>query len=147
MIDGGKGQLSSAIEALEARGVDGLAVVGLAKRLEELFLPGQMDPVVLPRTSASLRMLQVLRDEAHRFAVSYHRKLRARRTLGSGLDGVPGIGPSRRQALLQAFGSVRRLREADVGEIASVKGFSLKLARELKSHLEPDRADPVEDRS
>ena len=147
MIDGGKGQLSSAIEALEARGVDGLAVVGLAKRLEELFLPGQMDPVVLPRTSASLRMLQVLRDEAHRFAVSYHRKLRARRTLGSGLDGVPGIGPSRRQALLQAFGSVRRLREADVGEIASVKGFSLKLARELKSHLEPGRADPEEGRS
>ena len=147
MIDGGKGQLSSAIEALKARGVDGLAVVGLAKRLEELFLPGQMDPVVLPRTSASLRMLQVLRDEAHRFAVSYHRKLRARRTLGSGLDGVPGIGPSRRQALLQAFGSVRRLREADVGEIASVKGFSLKLARELKSHLEPGRADPEEGRS
>ncbi len=147
MIDGGKGQLSSAMEALEARGVDGLAVVGLAKRLEELFLPGRMDPVVLPRTSASLRMLQVLRDEAHRFAVSYHRKLRARRTLGSGLDGVPGIGPSRRQALLQAFGSVRRLREADVGEIASVKGFSLKLARELKSHLEPGRADPEEGRS
>ncbi len=147
MIDGGKGQLSSAIEALGALGVDGLAVVGLAKRLEELFLPGQGEAVILPRTSASLRMLQVLRDEAHRFAVSYHRKLRARRTLGSGLDGVPGIGPSRRQALLQAFGSVRRLREADEGEIAKVKGFSLKLARELKSHLEPGRADPEEGRS
>ena len=142
MIDGGKGQLSSAMEALAALGVDRPAVVGLAKRLEELFLPGHADPVVLPRTSASLRMLQVLRDEAHRFAVSYHRKLRARRTLGSGLDGVPGIGPSRRRALLQAFGSVRRLREAEEGEIARVKGFSLKLARHLKTHLHRD--DPEE---
>ena len=147
MIDGGKGQLSSAIEALGALGVDGLAVVGLAKKLEELFLPGQGDPVVLPRTSASLRMLQVLRDEAHRFAVSYHRKLRTRRTLGSDLDGVPGIGPGRRQALLQAFGSLRRLREAGVDEIAGVKGFSHKLARQLKSHLAADRDDPGESRS
>ena len=145
MIDGGKGQLSSAMEALAALGVDRPAVVGLAKRLEELFLPGHADPVVLPRTSASLRMLQVLRDEAHRFAVSYHRKLRARRTLGSGLDGVPGIGPSRRRALLQAFGSVRRLREAEEGEIARVKGFSLKLARHLKTHLHRD--DPEGGRS
>ena len=145
MIDGGKGQLSSAMEALAALGVDRPAVVGLAKRLEELFLPGHADPVVLPRTSASLRMLQVLRDEAHRFAVSYHRKLRARRTLGSGLDGVPGIGPSRRRALLQAFGSVRRLREAEEGEIARVKGFSLKLARHLKTHLRRD--DPEGGRS
>ena len=142
MIDGGKGQLSSAIEVLAALGADGPAVVGLAKRLEEIFLPGQADPVILPRTSASLRMLQVLRDEAHRFAVSYHRKLRARRTLGSGLDGVPGIGPSRRRALLQAFGSVRRVREAEEAEIARLKGFSLKLARQVKSHL--NRDDPEE---
>ena len=145
MIDGGKGQLSSAVEALAGLGVDSPAVVGLAKRLEELFRPGQADPVVLPRTSASLRMLQVLRDEAHRFAVSYHRKLRARRTLGSGLDGVPGIGPSRRRALLQAFGSVRRLRKAEEAEIARLKGFSLKLARQVKSHL--NRGDPEESRS
>lgn len=142
MIDGGKGQLSSATQALAALGVDGPAVVGLAKRLEEIFLPGQADPVILPRTSASLRMLQVLRDEAHRFAVSYHRKLRARRTLGSGLDGVPGIGPTRRRALLQAFGSVRRVREAEEAEIARLKGFSLKLARQVKSHL--NRDDPEE---
>ena len=147
MIDGGKGQLSSAIEALGTLGVDSLAVVGLAKKLEELFLPGQGDPVILPRSSASLRMLQVLRDEAHRFAVSYHRKLRTRRTLGSDLDDVPGIGPRRRQALLQAFGSLRRLREAEVDEIAGVKGFSLRLARELKSHLARDRGDPGESRS
>ena len=145
MVDGGKGQLSSAVEALAGLGVDSPAVVGLAKRLEELFRPGQADPVVLPRTSASLRMLQVLRDEAHRFAVSYHRKLRARRTLGSGLDGVPGIGPGRRRALLQAFGSVRRLREAEEAEIARLKGFSLKLARQVKSHL--NRGDPEESRS
>lgn len=137
LIDGGKGQLSSALAALAEIGVGGVAVVGLAKRLEELFQPDRSDPVLLPKASASLRMLQVLRDEAHRFALSYHRKLRGKRTLASGLDGVPGIGPKRRQALLRAFGSVRRVREAQVEQIAGVAGFSLKLARELKSHLAP----------
>ena len=138
LIDGGKGQLSSAVAALAELGIDEVPVIGLAKRLEEIFQPGQSDPVLLPRASASLRMLQVLRDEAHRFAVNYHRKLRGKRTLTSGLDSVPGIGPKRRQALLREFGSVRRLREADVEQIASVKGFSLKLARDLKQHLVPE---------
>ncbi|MDP7449801.1 MAG: excinuclease ABC subunit UvrC, partial [Candidatus Latescibacteria bacterium] len=144
MIDGGKGQLSSAMAALGELGIDGVPVVGLAKRLEEIFRPGESQPLILPRASASLRMLQVLRDEAHRFAVSYHRKLRGKRTLSSGLDGVPGIGPKRRQALLQEFGSMRRLREAGVEEIAGVKGFSQKLARELKSHLLPEATESVE---
>ena len=98
-------------------------------------------PLILPRASASLRVLQVLRDEAHRFAVGYHRKLRGKRTLSSGLDKVPGIGPKRRQALLQEFGSIRRLRQAHVDEIAGVKGFSPKLAEQLKSHLEPEGAE------
>ena len=138
MIDGGKGQLASAVSALDGLGMKAQAVVGLAKRLEEIFVPGQRDSRLLPRTSASLRLLQVLRDEAHRFALSYHRKLRGKRTLTSALDRVPGIGPKRRTALLQAFGSVQRLREADVEEIAGVKGFSVKLARDLKSHLQAE---------
>ena len=136
MIDGGKGQLSSARAALVELGVDEQPVVGLAKRLEEIFAPDRDGPLLLPKTSASLRLLQVLRDEAHRFAVSYHRKLRAKRTIASSLDKIPGIGPKRRQALLQTFGSVQRLREADVEQIAAVKGFSQKLARDLKGHLE-----------
>ncbi|MFH1569804.1 MAG: excinuclease ABC subunit UvrC [Gemmatimonadota bacterium] len=136
MIDGGKGQLSSARAALAELGVEGQAVVGLAKRLEELFLPGRAEPLLLPRASASLRLLQVLRDEAHRFALAYHRKLRTSRTLSSSLDQIPGIGPKRRQALLQAFGSVQRLREAEVDQIAGVRGLSRKLAQDLKTHLE-----------
>jgi excinuclease ABC subunit C len=140
MIDGGKGQLSSALAALDELGVEGVPVVGLAKRLEEIFRPGESAPLLLPKASASLRLLQVLRDEAHRFAVSYHRKLRGKRTLASDLDAVPGIGPKRRQALLREFGSIHRLRQADVEQIARVKGFSVQLARALKNHLSPDTA-------
>ena len=136
MIDGGKGQLSSAQQALGELGHQGQPVVGLAKRLEEIFVPGQSEPLLLPKTSASLRLLQVLRDEAHRFAVSYHRKLRGKRTLTSALDDIPGIGKKRRTALLREFGSVERLRQADAEQIAGVRGFSLKLAQDLKSHLE-----------
>jgi len=142
MVDGGKGQLSSSLQALAELGIEDQPVVGLAKRLEEIFLPGQSKPLLLSKTSASLRLLQMLRDEAHRFALEYHRKLRGKRTLTSVLDQIPGIGPRRRTALLQTFGSVRRIREAKVEEIAAVKGFSLKLAEELKAHLErPD--EPV----
>ena len=137
MIDGGKGQLSSALAALDELGIHEVPVVGLAKRLEEIFQPNESQPLLLPRASSSLRMLQVLRDEAHRFAITYHRKLRGKRTLKSELDEIPGIGPKRRQALLQEFGSIRRLREASVKELAAVKGFSLKLAEELKTRLEP----------
>ena len=136
MIDGGKGQLSSAVQALSKVGAGDLFVVGLAKRLEEIFVPGRSESVLLPKASASLRLLQTLRDEAHRFAVNYHRKLRGKRTIASALDRVPGIGPKRRTLLLQEFGSVQRLREAEVEQIAGVKGFSAKLARELKTHLD-----------
>ena len=136
MLDGGKGQLSSALEALRELGLENQPVIGLAKRLEEVFLPGQSKPLLLPKTSASLRLLQILRDEAHRFALEHHRKLRGKRTLTSALDAIPGIGPTRRTALLQTFGSVRRLREISVEEIAQVKGFSMKLAEELKTYLD-----------
>jgi excinuclease ABC subunit C len=138
LIDGGKGQLSSAVDALRQLEVYDLPVVGLAKRLEEVFVPGQSEAILLPRASASLRLLQVLRDEAHRFAVTHHRKLRTKRTIASDLDDIPGIGPKRRQALLREFGSVRQLREAAPEKIASVKGVSLKLAHQLKQHLRPD---------
>ena len=135
MIDGGKGQLASAVETLRQLGLADQPVVGLAKKLEELFLPGAGDSLLLPRTSASLRLLQVLRDEAHRFALAYHRKLRGKRTLTSALDGIPGIGPKRRTALLQRFGSVQRIADAEIDQIAEVRGFSLKLARDLKLNL------------
>ena len=135
MIDGGKGQLSSAVQALCELGIADQPVVGLAKRLEEIFLPGQSEPILLPRTSASLRLLQMLRDEAHRFALQKHRKLRDKRTLTSGLDTIPGIGPSRRIALLKTFGSIQRIREAKIEEIAAVKGISDKMAADLKDHL------------
>ena len=135
MVDGGKGQLSSALQALEDLGIREQPVVGLAKRLEEVFLPGRGESLLLPKVSASLRLLQILRDEAHRFALTFSRELRAKRTLTSALDSVPGIGPKRRTALLKTFGSVRRIKEADIDAIARVDGFSQDLARSLKSHL------------
>ena len=144
MIDGGKGQLSSAVEALSLADAGEQPVIGLAKRLEEIFVPHQSEPVLLPKASASLRLLQTLRDEAHRFALSYHRKLRGKRTLASALDDIPGIGPKRRTALLQEFGSVQRLIEADVEQIAGVKGFSMKLAQSLKAHLGVAPAESLE---
>ena len=136
LIDGGKGQLSSALQALQELEIEAQPVVGLAKRLEEIFLAGQESPVLLPKTSASLRLLQMLRDEAHRFALEHHRNLRSKRTLKSALDDIPGIGPRRRTFLLQAFGSVRRIRQASAEEIAAVQGFSPKLAEEIKTFLE-----------
>ena len=141
VVDGGKGQLTSALQALGELGLNDQPVVGLAKRLEEIFLPSQNEPLLLPRTSASLRLLQALRDEAHRFALKHHRNLRGKRTLSSALDDIPGIGPGRRALLLQTFGSVRRLKEARVDEIAHVKGVGMKLAAELKSHLERENMD------
>ena len=128
LIDGGKGQLSSAVEALRALGIEDQPVIGLAKRLEEVFLPGLSDPQNIPKTSSALKLLQMLRDESHRFAIAYHRKLRDKRTLTSELDEIPGVGPSRRIALLKYFGSVKRIREAEVEEVAKVDGVGLRLA-------------------
>ena len=135
LIDGGKGQLSSAVAALEALGIREQPVIGLAKRLEEVFLPGHPDPQNIPKSSSSLRLLQGLRDESHRFAVAYHRKLRQKRTLTSELDAVEGVGPARRKTLLRHFGSVKRIREAGVEEVAAVSGIGPKLAAEILSVL------------
>ena len=135
LIDGGKGQLSSAVQALREVGADAQPVLGIAKRLEEVFLPGHSTPIILPKTSASLRLLQMLRDEAHRFALKNHREQRGKRTLTSSLDDIPGVGPKRRNALIKLFGSVQRIRAASTQDIADVPGFSLHLAENIKRHL------------
>lgn len=136
MIDGGKGQVSAAVEVLTELGLDDLPVVGLAKEREELFLPGRSDPIVLPRTSQGLYLVQRIRDEAHRFAIGYHRKLRAKRAVRSAFDDLRGIGPKRRAALLRTFGSLKRVREAPVEQIAAVPGIGPKLAAEIKAALD-----------
>jgi excinuclease ABC subunit C len=135
VIDGGKGQLGSARQALDVLELAQQAVVGLAKRDEEVFVPGRPDPVRLQRRSPALRLLQRLRDEAHRFAVTYNRKLRTKRTVRSELASIPGIGRARQQALLDRFGSVRGIRAATEEEIASVPGFGAALARTVLHHV------------
>ena len=135
VIDGGKGQLGAAREALEALDLAHQPVVSLAKRDEEVFLPGRPLPVRLARRSPALRLLQRLRDEAHRFAVTYNRKLRTRRTIQSELASIPGVGTARQRALLEHFGSVRALRSATEEEIARVPGFGRGLARVVLRHV------------
>lgn len=135
VIDGGKGQLGAAVAAAREVGAAGVAFCSLAKREEEVFLPGRAEPLRLARTSQPLRLLQRIRDEAHRFAITYNRKLRTRRTLTSELADVPGIGPARQRALLERFGSVRALKAAAPEEIARVPGFSETLARRVIEHL------------
>jgi excinuclease ABC subunit C len=123
VIDGGKGQLSAAVDALRSTGVYGTsAVVGLAKRLEEVFLPGDSDPVLIPKASASLRLLQRVRDEAHRFAVEFQRKQRRKSTVRSELTEIPGIGEKTAQKLLKRFGSVRKIRNATLKELEQTAG-------------------------
>jgi excinuclease ABC subunit C len=136
LIDGGAGQLASALAALYELKVMDQPIVGLAKRLEEIYLPGVPDPQTLPRTSSSLKLLQAIRDEAHRFAVTFHRTLRGKRLSASLLDEIPGVGEMRKTALLKRFGSVRKVAEAEVGEVAAVEGIREKLAEVIKGYLE-----------
>ena len=116
-----------AIRVRREMGVE-IPVIGLAKRLEEVFGPGDPEPIVLPRASEALFLLQHLRDEAHRTAVGFHRRKRAKRSLASPLDDIPGVGPARKKALLKAFGSLAKLRSAEQGEIAEVPGIGPELA-------------------
>jgi excinuclease ABC subunit C len=134
IIDGGKGQLNAALDALRDQAVD-LPIVGLAKENEELFLPGQMHPIVLDRDSQALYLVQRVRDEAHRFAVSFHRERRQKSSIRSALDELPGVGPKRKKALIQTFGSVKRIREAPEEQIAAVDGIGPALARQIKTAL------------
>jgi excinuclease ABC subunit C len=144
VIDGGKGQLHAAAEALHDLGLAGLPLISLAKREEEIFVPGRSESIRLARRSPALRLLQQARDEAHRTAVSYNRKRRAMRTLTSELLRIPGIGPTKRRALLQQFGSVEGVRAASEAEIAALPGFSVASARRLLSALRPpDETSPA----
>jgi excinuclease ABC subunit C len=135
LIDGGKGQLNASLAAMQEVGAGQVPVAGLAKENEEVFIPQRKEPVVLPYTSAGLQLLQRLRDEAHRFAIGYHRNIRHKQTFDSSLDAIPGIGPRRKRSLLRQFGSVRGIREATVEELATAKGMSRNLARKIKELL------------
>jgi excinuclease ABC subunit C len=135
VIDGGRGQLGAAREALAALGLHDVHVAALAKREEEVFLPGRADPVRLDRRDRALHLLQRIRDEAHRFAIRYNRKLRSRRTIRSDLGDIPGIGPQRQRELLRRFGSVKGVRAATSEEIARVPGFSDALAVRVLTYL------------
>ncbi len=135
VIDGGKGQLGAALAPLSELGLEQVAVVSLAKREEEVFLPGRSDPVLLSRRDPGLHLLQRIRDEAHRFAVTYNRKLRTKRTLQSRLQEIPGIGPSRLNTLLTHFGSVKGVRDATLEEIARLPGLSEALALRIHTYL------------
>jgi excinuclease ABC subunit C len=136
IIDGGKGQVAAAKEVLDELGLQDLPLAGLAKEREELFLPGQSTPIVLPTTSTALYLVQRLRDEAHRFAITYHRDLRSKRQVHSAFDDLPGVGPKRRRALLRVFGSTKRVRDAPVEQIAAVPGIGPSLAARIKETLE-----------
>jgi excinuclease ABC subunit C len=133
LVDGGKGQLSSATEVLKELGLGSLPVIGLAKRLEEVFVPGSGEALVLPRTSSGLRLLQHIRDEAHRFAVSYHRVLRTKRILQTELDLIKGVGKKRAKELLEAFGSVQGVKFATEDQLAEIVGP--KVAQKIKDHF------------
>jgi excinuclease ABC subunit C len=139
VVDGGPPQVTAAQRALDELKIDDIPVCGLAKRLEEVWLPGQEDPVILPRTSEGLYLLQRIRDEAHRFAITHHRQRRSRSMVESVLDEVPGLGEVRRKVLLRRFGSLKRLRAASVQEIADVPGFGKRTAEAVVAALEHSR--------
>ncbi|MFB4318710.1 excinuclease ABC subunit UvrC [Actinomadura sp. 21ATH] len=135
IVDGGPPQVAAARRALEELGIDDIAVCGIAKRLEELWLPADPDPVILPRNSEGMFLVQRVRDEAHRFAINFHRQRRSKAMTVSELDDVPGLGPARRSALLKHFGSVKRLKEATPEQIAEVPGIGLRSAEQIAAAL------------
>ena len=135
LIDGGRGQLNAVLGVLRELDLIAIPVAALAKQFEELYLPGAAEPIVLPRNSPAMHLVQRVRDEAHRFAVAYHRKLRGKTQVASALDELPGVGPTRKAALLRVFGSVAALRGAGVDEIHAVPGISGALARSIHDRL------------
>ena len=135
IVDGGKGQLNAALEVLKEYGLEDLPVVGLAKEREEIFVPGRPEPITLPRGSQGLFLVQRIRDEAHRFAIGYHRRLRRKGGLASTLEEIPGIGPKRRRSLLKRFASIEAIREATVEELAAVEGMNRPAAERVKEYL------------
>ena len=137
LIDGGKGQLGAAKRALDELGIEGVELASLAKRLEEVFLPGRSESVMLPRSSEALFLLTRIRDEAHRFAITYHRTLRGKEMVESAFDGIPGVGPARRKALIGHFGTMKAIKEATIADLVEVDGISEVMARTIHEHLRP----------
>lgn len=135
VIDGGKGQLNAAQAAMVEAGVESVPIASLAKENEEIFIPQRAEPIILASNSPALHLLQRLRDEAHRFALGYHQKIRMKESLTSALDNIPGIGAKRKRALLKQFGSVRAIQEASVEDIATARGISQSLAKKIKEYL------------
>ena len=131
MVDGGPPQVAAARQAMDELGLGDIPVCGLAKRLEEVWLPDEEDPVIFSRTSEGLYLLQRLRDEAHRFAITHHRNRRSKSMVESVLDEVPGLGEVRRKTLLKHFGSLKKLRQANIGEVAELPGFGPRLAESV----------------
>jgi len=140
LIDGGKGQLNAALELRRELGLDSIPMASLAKENEEVFIPGDPQPVYIAKDSPALHILQRARDEAHRFAISYHRKLRRKEGITSALDNIPGIGPRRKKALLKKFGSIEAIKEASSEELSQTEGITLTLAQKVKEYL---RNSPV----
>jgi excinuclease ABC subunit C len=134
IIDGGKGQLNAAVEALQETGMS-VPICGLAKENEELFLPGRPDPILLPRDSQALFLVQRIRDEAHRFAITFHRAKRSKAAFKSGLDDIAGVGPVKKKALIRQFGSVKAVKNATIEELTSVEGINASLAEQIKAAL------------
>jgi excinuclease ABC subunit C len=135
LIDGGKGHLNAALDVINELGLDSVPAAALAKENEEVFIAGRSKPLNIPRTSAALHLLQRIRDEAHRFALGYHHKLRQKESIASALDTVPGIGPKRKKALLKRFGTVRNIKDASIEELSQVAGITGKLAEKVKEYL------------
>jgi excinuclease ABC subunit C len=135
IVDGGAPQVAAAQKVFDELGIVDVTLVGLAKRLEEIWVPGDDEPVILPRNSQALYLLQQIRDEAHRFAINYHRQQRSKRMRSSVLDSIPGLGPTRRMDLVKHFGSVKKLKEASEEQIAEVKGIGPKMAATIFEHL------------
>jgi excinuclease ABC subunit C len=135
LIDGGRGQLNASLEVMNTAGAQSIPVASLAKENEELFMPQKAEPVILPRSSPALQLLQRLRDEAHRFAIGYYKKIHKRETFVSALDSIPGIGPKRKRALLRQFGSVDGIRQAPEEELTAVSGMTRSLAKKVKESL------------
>ena len=135
LIDGGRGQLNAALEVREELGLNSIPIISLAKENEEVFIPGEPKPVYIAKDSPALHILQRARDEAHRFAISYHQKLRRKQAVTSALDDISGIGPRRKKALLKKFGSVEAIKEASVEELSQTEGMTLALAQKVKEYL------------
>ena len=135
IIDGGKGHLGAALQVFLELGINDIPLSSVAKQNEEIFVPYEKDPIILPKNSQGLFLVQRARDEAHRFAITFHRERRSKKSVKSTLDLVPGIGPKRKRMLIRRFGSVAGIREASLEDVAAVPGMTVTAARAVKDHL------------